>query len=90
MAYQVSLFVLTSEIQPIFVLGGTLEHFLLKEYFYSCEPLYLVILSRLHCTHTGQSSKLKCDFSGEPYCIFNSYLKVLCMESRTSLGSLQN
>ena len=25
----------------------------------------------------------------EPYCIFKSYLKVLCIETSTSLGSLQ-
>ena len=35
-----------------------------------------------------QGSKLII-FSREPNCIFKSYLKVLCMEPSTSLGSLQ-
>ena len=33
--------------------------------------------------------EIKLFFSREPNCIFLSYLKVLCMETSTSFGSLQ-
>ena len=54
--------------------------------------LKVFILTKLgekHATFRGDTGLEVKFFSREPNCIFKSYLKVLCIEISTALGSLQ-